>query len=219
MPRKKSHYHPLYGVREAAGLTQAKLAELLGVNRDTIKKVENGKLAMSKDVATKARHQLGCSILRTAEGKWSVSDKVLRESGEWTPYTNKDYRDHRKALDDSKTGVAGAWSIGLVSATRLLVEAANRKGVLSAVAYDLESVLADTLTKYGLEAALVGYLQEEFEPQLSELADEYNSLESIGLVDPEQSTPETAFSEAQRQVNALKAAPAMTGLRFSAPTG
>lgn len=48
--------------RKAAGLTQAKLSEMTGMNRTDISKIENGSRNVSIDTLTTIAHALGCSI-------------------------------------------------------------------------------------------------------------------------------------------------------------
>jgi putative transcriptional regulator len=48
--------------RESRGLTQAELAELVGVSRKTVNTVENGVFIPSTVVALKLAGALGCSV-------------------------------------------------------------------------------------------------------------------------------------------------------------
>jgi len=49
-------------LREAKGLTQAQLADLIGVSRKTVNTVENGVFIPSTVVALKLAGALGCSV-------------------------------------------------------------------------------------------------------------------------------------------------------------
>ncbi|HYD23919.1 MAG TPA: helix-turn-helix transcriptional regulator [Croceibacterium sp.] len=49
-------------LREAKGLTQAQLADLIGVSRKTVNTVENGVFTPSTVVALKLAGALGCSV-------------------------------------------------------------------------------------------------------------------------------------------------------------
>ena len=49
-------------VREAKGLTQAQLADLIGVSRKTVNTVENGVFIPSTVVALKLAGALGCPV-------------------------------------------------------------------------------------------------------------------------------------------------------------
>jgi len=49
-------------LREAAGLTQAQLAERVGVSRKTVNTVENGVFVPSTVVALKLAKALGCAV-------------------------------------------------------------------------------------------------------------------------------------------------------------
>ncbi len=49
-------------LREARGLTQAQLADLIGVSRKTVNTVENGVFIPSTVVALKLAGALGCSV-------------------------------------------------------------------------------------------------------------------------------------------------------------
>jgi len=49
-------------LREAKGLTQAQLADLIGVSRKTVNTVENGVIIPSTVVALKLAGALGCSV-------------------------------------------------------------------------------------------------------------------------------------------------------------
>ena len=48
--------------RESKGLTQAQLADLIGVSRKTVNTVENGVFVPSTVVALKLAGALGCSV-------------------------------------------------------------------------------------------------------------------------------------------------------------
>jgi putative transcriptional regulator len=48
--------------REAKGLTQAQLADLIGVSRKTVNTVENGVFVPSTIVALKLAAALGCTV-------------------------------------------------------------------------------------------------------------------------------------------------------------
>ena len=48
--------------REAKGLTQAQLADMIGVSRKTVNTVENGVFVPSTIVALKLAGALGCSV-------------------------------------------------------------------------------------------------------------------------------------------------------------
>ena len=49
-------------LREAKGLTQAQLADLIGVSRKTVNTVENGVFVPSTVVALKLAGALGCTV-------------------------------------------------------------------------------------------------------------------------------------------------------------
>ena len=49
-------------LREAKGLTQAQLADLIGVSRKTVNTVENGVFIPSTVVALKLAGALGCAV-------------------------------------------------------------------------------------------------------------------------------------------------------------
>ena len=49
-------------LREAKGLTQAQLADLIGVSRKTVNTVENGVFIPSTVVALKLAKALGCAV-------------------------------------------------------------------------------------------------------------------------------------------------------------
>ena len=49
-------------LREAKGLTQAQLADLIGMSRKTVNTVENGVFVPSTIVALKLAAALGCSV-------------------------------------------------------------------------------------------------------------------------------------------------------------
>lgn len=225
MARPKTNYHPLHTVRKAAGLTQDKLGQFLGVDAGTVQKIENGKLSMSRSIATKAHHQLGCHILLQADGKWSVCDKLLREDDSWTPYTFQDYEDHRTALRRFRTGNANDWSTGLVVATRLLVQAAIRKGVLPAIAFELEQALSRIFEDYRLVDGLAGHLYDEFKPILLQqerlekegLEEENREKEKSESSAPIGASPEPSMETAKKEASGFKLTPAMTGLKFAEP--
>ena len=61
----------LRALRAELGLTQAELAERVGVSRKTINTVENGVFVPSTVLALKLAHALGCTV----EGIFSVEDE------------------------------------------------------------------------------------------------------------------------------------------------
>ena len=60
-------------LREAKGLTQAQLADLIGVSRKTVNTVENGVFIPSTVVALKLAKALGCSV----EDLFFIVEKLL----------------------------------------------------------------------------------------------------------------------------------------------
>ena len=61
MPKQPVKRHVLAEVRIKCGLTQRELGELLGVAMITIQRIEQGSLALSEDLATKAERELNVS--------------------------------------------------------------------------------------------------------------------------------------------------------------
>ncbi len=168
MPRPPTFNHPLRKIREAADLTQPRLAALIGVTKDAVEKLENGRMAMSHEAAVKIRHQLGCHIVRKADrdtGKksWSVSATIVGEDGRRTKYTKDDYDRHREMLEEAGNEDGTRWKEGLAAATALLVEAAIRAGHLPSVAAELEQKIAALIDAHKLESQLEGVLRDEHE--------------------------------------------------------
>jgi transcriptional regulator with XRE-family HTH domain len=61
MPQRPARRHVLAQVRILAGLSQKELAKLLGCAGITVQKIEQGKLGLSEDLATKAQTELDIS--------------------------------------------------------------------------------------------------------------------------------------------------------------
>jgi putative transcriptional regulator len=61
----------LHDLRSAQGLTQAGLAELVGVSRKTVNTVENGVFVPSTTLALKLARALGCTV----EAIFSLDEK------------------------------------------------------------------------------------------------------------------------------------------------
>ena len=56
MPRPVSTKRPLGLLRSKLGISAAKMAEKLGIGTSTIQQIEQGRIAMSEDVALKIAH-------------------------------------------------------------------------------------------------------------------------------------------------------------------
>jgi len=165
MPRSPSNNHPLRNVRRIADLTQAQLAKRIGVTTETIQKIENGKLSMSYEIATRLCFQLGCDMTReiSSEGKdvWSVSDQVTATDGSDVPYTFMNYLEQESKHREYGKKEVDACHEGLASALLLVLRGAARAGKLLSLTYVIERALIEGINDFGLSAHLAGWLQEE----------------------------------------------------------
>lgn len=165
MPRPPKNNSALRNVRNAAGLTQKELARRIGVNDVTIQKIENDKITMSRPLAYRLKSQLGCGIRTTrpdtdGQVKWDVSDKMLGDDDNWTPYTREHFTAHKEARADFANDL-DVWSEALATALHLLLRGAARAGTFPALVSDVEETLAGWYHSYQLEARVRGMLLDD----------------------------------------------------------
>lgn len=93
MPRKPRFMHPLRVVRTTIGLTQPQFAAKVGVAEVTIRKIENGGLNMSLDLAQRIRLFTGADSAELLKGK---TGKALGSGG--APYTKGTFEYWKKTF-------------------------------------------------------------------------------------------------------------------------
>src|SRR6266446_5151805 len=85
MARPPSTYHPLREIRSILGLTQKKFAETISIAPVTLKKIESGKLELSREVASRI-------FAETEVPLWRMDSKYLNRLGRDIPLTTWDGR-------------------------------------------------------------------------------------------------------------------------------
>lgn len=168
MPRTPSNPHPLRDVREAARITQAKLAKRIGVATVTIQKIENGKLAITGEIAEKLRLALGCIMYpsETPEGGkvWNVHPLMPRGGDSMSPYTYEDFvasASQRKFF----SGNPEVMHLGLSGALFVVIQSAARSGQLASLIPEIEARITDWIEDFSLESPMIGWLQDNgFDP-------------------------------------------------------
>jgi len=173
MPRKPSFNHPLRKIRTAAGWTQGKCAEMLGVSRDTIQSVENGRLPMSDELALRVRAQTGCLLTRRTDPDGKERYHVVAGSVESLgTYTREFFEKHRKGMQSWDSEDFQSHVKAVINCVNLLMRAAKRRGGGTALAieHDLEQFLVKTYESYGLKTYLKALLRDDVLPLFDEEA-------------------------------------------------
>jgi transcriptional regulator with XRE-family HTH domain len=118
MAQAPARRHVLARVRIEAGLSQKELAKLLGVAGITIQKIEQGRLALSLELAEKAQNELGVSAAWLLNNDPKI-DPVTFRGGSWGKivyeYTQALRLERDFALDQSANAFT-AWQIAELSA-------------------------------------------------------------------------------------------------------
>ena len=129
MPRKPTFDHPIRRLRETIGLTQPQFASLVGVGKDALQSIENGRRPLSRHLAFKIRRQTGCVLRRTVDQRGREVFEVRNLcSDTLRTYQKKDYEAYR-----SKPGGLPDEDVEhtIHAASRcvaLLLQAASRRG-------------------------------------------------------------------------------------------
>jgi len=91
MPRPPRILKPSRKIREALGLNQSEMGELLGVSRNTVVKLENGQMKMPRTLAYRYRTVTGCD-LRVGEPSNEAEDILeVMPTMKGMPYTRDLY--------------------------------------------------------------------------------------------------------------------------------
>lgn len=148
-------------LREAIGLNQSEMAELLGISRQTIEKLENRKLKLSRPMAYKYLRVTGCDLRQgdTEKGEGELEVEATTEGGR--PYTEGIFVSHQESIKLLMEEQASDRISSLTAVLIQLLEAARKKGTLLGVSEDVERFLAETFHLHGLESAVSEHLEEE----------------------------------------------------------
>jgi len=131
MPKKPTHHHPLRDIRSTIDKTQPEMASLLGLDRSTIQKIENGNFTMTSRIAFLIHMQTGCDLIDGPE---------IASTCCGIPY-EKSHFDATQALRKKMKWDSDVCCPAFATALALLFRAAQEKGELPAV----WSEIADTL--------------------------------------------------------------------------
>lgn len=124
MPRKPAFIHPLRKVREATRRTQKEFANLVGRSTPTIQSIENGKLALSDELAQLIFIATGADPTELKKGRRGRAIGWKNRA----PYTSATYEEwiavHFKSSDDDAIGLAAQ----IKDWIEVLLLAASKKG-------------------------------------------------------------------------------------------
>jgi transcriptional regulator with XRE-family HTH domain len=103
MAQKPALRHVLGQVRLQAGLSQSKLAKLLGCAAVTVQRIEQGNLGLSEDLAAKVQEELGVSAAWLFDND-SMRPAVTPGGGLWTVNHYEFAQGARSGLTEEKPG-------------------------------------------------------------------------------------------------------------------
>ena len=166
MPRKPTFDHPVRHLRQAIGHTQTEFARLLGVGRDVIQSIENGRRPLSRNLAFKLRRQTGCVLRYTAGDETGPKAYEVRGLSAATrrKYTKEDFEAHQAILrgfldeDFGHTIQAASRCVALL----LHAAAARNPGTALALCEDFEQFVTSSFESYKLAPNFRGLLQREW---------------------------------------------------------
>jgi putative transcriptional regulator len=172
MPRQPKVIHPLRAIRTAAGLTQPQLGKLIGVSKDTIQSIENGRLEMSEDLAIKITRQTGC-VLTCKETENGGSRYNVGAVGADTlrAYTKEDFDSYRRSMKQVDESDFEHTDKSAVHCIDLVLRMAKRQGegTVAAIVQDFETFVAKLYLGYGLKPQFQAELRENWLPLNAQL--------------------------------------------------
>ena len=122
MPRPPTHRHVLRDLRETIKMTQAALAEAVGVSTVAVNRIENGSLRLSAPVALRISLATGLSMRELMRGK---NGRLVDASGE--PYTDTTFKRWRTGPRSVSEDSAPPDATNLQWWIEMLLRAAARK--------------------------------------------------------------------------------------------
>ncbi|MDF1659128.1 MAG: helix-turn-helix transcriptional regulator [Verrucomicrobiales bacterium] len=153
MPSLPSKILPIRVIRKAIGLNQGEMAELIGVSRPAIEKLENDKLQMSQRIAEQYHRQTGCDLV----------DGRPQATIDGDPFTKEAFLEHQESVhlkaDEQKNDRIEALCFSL----GLLLKASHERKMLLRLSEDVDAILSDLFRKNGLGDALKRVLENETE--------------------------------------------------------
>ncbi len=156
MPRKPSFIHPVRALRSAVGMSQEVFATALGCAAISVKRVENGSLKLSDDLAD-------AMSLRTGADPASLFDPWGSPRHlDGSPYTPEHYRAHSAKLPsghspepiDRETIAKAAFHLKTAQGL------AMKRGRLLVFQYRFQQWLDDTLEQMEMTKEFAGALRE-----------------------------------------------------------
>lgn len=157
---------PAKKIRNALGISQWKMGELLGVSRDAVEKVENRRMPMPRDLAYRYRSKTGCDIREGQSrrsqregraGARAMSDRGSREGRAAAeegpieivatylgkPYTRHEYDEFRHSF--GQTGHIADLEEMMRLQIQDLMQRADRKGKVMEFVGDFCRFLSETI--------------------------------------------------------------------------
>jgi len=170
MPRNPKKIHPVRKIRNAASLTQAQLASLVGVSKDYIQSIEIGRAPMLPAIALKIARQTGCALStetkKDGSHRYAVTSYAVSydDAHPFIPYTKETFTAHQEAMRTFDPGEFEFITDAAVSCVDLLLRMAKRRGMgtVAAIKQDFEVFVAESYRKYGLEPFFRAEIRENW---------------------------------------------------------
>ena len=158
MPIRPRHSHPLRLIRTILGKTQTQFGLLVGVSAITIKRIENGNLALSDSLAARisaATGALQVELLKGSKGKAQGIDGrpyTLEIFQRWNQFWNHASPEQARCRAEELTEFVKLICVASASGPR-----SNLRSVVTALGSAMNSICRD----YGLDARMVGLFERE----------------------------------------------------------
>ncbi len=146
-------------------LTQAEMAKLLGVTRETVDRVENGRLKMSRRLAIKYTLATGCDLEegdgKRRKGLYGAHGKPMEVRVAWhgEPYTRELFLDHRRSVESVRKLEPADRRRANEAAISLLMDAAQATDLLEDANEAIREFVADLFVEFELNDHFKGSLQ------------------------------------------------------------
>ncbi len=101
MPRKPKFKHPLRTIRATIGLSQQEFGKLIDYSSQTVEKIENGRLNISRTIKARIFIKTGADTKELMKGRKGMA---LDQSGQ--PYSNEFYQNWKLQGESYNASVA-----------------------------------------------------------------------------------------------------------------
>lgn len=164
MPRKPKLNHPLQRLRETIEKTQEEFAQMIGVSKALVQKVELWGTDMTEEMALKIRQQTGCVPFRTRKDKPRPNQKVFAFGNEDAAaeheYTKADFELYQQFMHEFAELEAEDHALAAARCINLLTRARGGGFVLS-FCKDFERFVMNAYEQYELEPYVIGLVRDE----------------------------------------------------------